>query len=371
MVDFQNHLLMSFAVVGKKPTGIANYAINLLNHFPAKGFIALQPSSLVQAISSEEQLSFQRIPIPTNMSAEDGKKGHFNRLRWTQFQVPRLYHQNDANLLFSPVPEAPLWSGCRSVVMVHDLIPLRYPNWRSPLYPYFRVYIPQVLRQTQHILCNSQATAREIVDFFGIPSQHITPIPLAYDADNFRDLGIPKGNYFIHLGRHDPHKNVGRLVEALAQIPSRIRPELWLVGPEDPRYAPKLKAQAEELGVGDRLKFLGYVPYDALPKVIGGAIALLFPSLWEGFGFPVLEAMACGTPVMTSTTSALPEVAGDAALLVNPLNVNEMVAAMTTLATDTAAQAQLRDAGLARVRQFSWEKTARQTAEVLYRIANG
>jgi len=364
-LDFKNQLFISLAVVGQKPTGLATYAINLLNHFPATGFSILEPSFAQPILSSSESQTIRRIPIPSNMSADDGKKGHFNRLRWTQFQLPRFYQKFQANLLFSPIPEAPLWAGCRSVVMVHDLIPLRYPNWRSPLYPYFRFYLPQVLRQAQHILCNSTATASEVMDFFGIAHSRITPIPLAYDAENFRPLGTPSGNYFVHLGRHDPHKNVGRIIQALAQLQGENPPELWLVGPEDSRYAPALKAQAEELGVGDRLKFLGYVPYGELPQIIGGAIALVFPSLWEGFGFPVLEAMACGTPVITSTTSALPEVAGDAAILVDPLNVAEMAAAMTTLATDSQAWHQLRAAGLARAQQFSWSQTAQRTVDVL------
>lgn len=365
-LDFANQMLVNLAVVGQKPTGLATYAINLCTRLPASNYTVLQPSPANPALELGLSEATHRISIPGNMSAEDGKKGHFNRLCWTQFQLPRLYRQTRSHLLFSPIPEAPLWAGCRSVVMVHDLIPLRYPNWRSPLYPYFRIYVPQVLRQAQHILCNSNATASEVMDFFGISHKNITPIPLAYDANNFRVLDVPKGNYFVHLGRHDPHKNVGRIVQALAQMQPQIRPELWLVGPEDSRYAPVLKAQAEELGVGDRLKFLGYVPYTELPKIIGGAIALVFPSLWEGFGFPVLEAMACGTPVITSTTSALPEVAGDAAILVNPLEVEEIAAAMTTLVTDANVQRQLRAAGLVRVQQFSWHKTAQQTAEVLY-----
>jgi glycosyltransferase involved in cell wall biosynthesis len=141
--------------------------------------------------------------------------------------------------------------------------------------------------------------------------------------------------------------------------------DLQIAGSADRRYTPVLQAQAQALGVGDRVKFLEYVPYAELPVLLNQAIALVFPSLWEGFGFPVLEAMACGTPVITSNLSSLPEVAGDAALLVDPYNEAEMTAAMQTIATDGGARSQLRSAGLARASQFSWAKTGQATAELL------
>ena len=372
-------LLMSLAVVGRSPTGLANYAVNLAHCLPLAGTTFLTPFAMPDLMAAEtgNPSPSACIPIPANLSADDGKRGHLNRLTWTQWGLPPIYQQTQTQLLFSPVPEAPLGKGCHSVVMVHDLIPLRFPRWRSPLYSYFRFYVPAVLRQARHILCNSTATATEIMEWYGISAQNITPIPLAYDARNFHvpvaaDLAQPKSGdrpYFVHLGRHDPHKNVGILIEAYAEMVGLLgegdRPDLWLIGPADARYTPALQARAQALGIADRVKYLGYVPYSDLPKILAGAIALLFPSLWEGFGFPVLEAMACGTPVVTSTVSALPEVAGEAALLIDPRNPQALAAAMADLARDATLRAQLTQAGLARATQFSWHKTAQQTAEVL------
>ena len=137
------------------------------------------------------------------------------------------------------------------------------------------------------------------------------------------------------MGSHYAYKNLGRLIEAFAQT-SLLETKLLIAGVPDPRYTPLLQAQTQALGLGDRVEFLAYVPYDDLPRLINQAIALVFPSLWEGFGLPVLEAMACGTPVITSNRSALPEVAGDAALLIDPYQVGALADAMGSVANDYA-----------------------------------
>jgi glycosyltransferase involved in cell wall biosynthesis len=252
--------------------------------------------------------------------------------------------------------------------MVHDLIPLRFPKRFSPLTPYFRYYLPQVLKQAEHIVCNSVATAKDITDFYSISAAKITPILLAYDANHFRKLDLPnnKTSYFLYLGRHDPYKNIGRLIKAFAKIPNRDY-QLWIAGPSDKRYTLKLQAQIKELDLCDRVKFLDYVPYEQLPILLNQALALVFPSLWEGFGLPVLEAMACGTPVITSNLSSLPEVTGDAAILIDPYNVDEMAAAMQAVAEETELRSRLRVLSLQRASQFSWAKTGQATVEILQR----
>ncbi|BDI15019.1 hypothetical protein ANSO36C_08210 [Nostoc cf. commune SO-36] len=247
------------------------------------------------------------------------------------------------------------------------MIPLRFPKRFSPLIPYHRYYTPQVLKQAQHIICISQTTAQDITKFYGIPANKITPIPLAYDRTHFRPLNLATRNYFLYIGRQDPYKNIHRLITAFAALPNCKDYELWLVGPSDSRYTPTLKAQVAELSITNQVKFLDYVPYSELPKIINEAIALVFPSLWEGFGLPVLEAMACGTPVITSNLSSLPEVAGDAAILINPYNTGEITEAMQAIATDSALRSRLSSQGIIHCQQFSWEKTGKATVEVLSR----
>jgi glycosyltransferase involved in cell wall biosynthesis len=354
---------VNLSFIGKKPTGLANYALNLIPQLPLPELTLLAP----QHFPCLEQHS--HLPIPSTLTPEQGKSGHLRRLIWTQLQLPKIYKQQASRLLFSPIPEAPLGTPCRSIVVVHDLIPLRFPSWKSPLTQYARHYVPRVLQQAEHIICNSTATAQDITQFFQIPASKITPIPLAHNAQHFRPTADPfeiptrSRPYFFYVGRPDPYKNLHRVIWALTALPSDY--QLLIAGTGDRRYTPLLQAQIAELGLGDRVQFLDYVTYDELPQLYGQAIALVFPSLWEGFGFPVLEAMACGTPVITSNLSSLPEVAGDAALLVNPYDENAIAEAMQQIALDDEGRSQLRTAGLARASQFSWEKTGRATAEVL------
>jgi glycosyltransferase involved in cell wall biosynthesis len=354
-----NQLIINLSILLSKPTGIGTYAQNL---FPYLKYF--QPTIL----AAQKYDDFDCYPIPSKLTPEYGTKGHFRRMIWTQFQLPQIYKNLKSSLLFSPIPEAPLYSRCRFVVTSFDLIPLRFPKRFSPLTPYHRYYTPQVLNQAQHIICISQTTAKDITDFYQIPASKITPIPLAYDRTHFRPLNLPTRNYFLYIGRQDPYKNIQRLISAFAALPNCKDYELWLVGPSDTRYTPTLIAQAEELGMANEVKFLDYVPYGELPKIINGAIALVFPSLWEGFGLPVLEAMACGTPVITSNISSLPEVAGDAAILVNPYNTGEITEAMQTLASDSELRSHFSTQGMMRANQFSWEKTGQATAEVLSRF---
>ncbi|MBD2000699.1 glycosyltransferase family 4 protein [Leptolyngbya sp. FACHB-541] len=351
-----HQLLVNLAFLLSRPTGTSTYALNLLSH------LKLLNPLLLTAQTVEGQECY---PIPAGQTAEQGFRGHLKRLIWTQQQLPKIYQEWRSPLIFSPIPEAPLFTNCRFVVTVHDLIPIRFPKRFSPLIPYYRYYVPQVLQQAQHLICDSVATAEDLTHFFQIPAKKITPILLAHNAEHFRFLDLPTRNYFLYLGRSDSYKNLQRLIAAFAALPTCKDYELWLAGPTDKRYTPQLIAQIDQLNLSAQVKFLNYVDYAELPKVINQAIALVFPSLWEGFGLPVLEAMACGTPVITSNVSSLPEVAGDAAILVNPYEVAEITEAMQTVASDAGVRSQLRSAGLARASQFSWEKTGQRTAEVL------
>jgi glycosyltransferase involved in cell wall biosynthesis len=239
---------------------------------------------------------------------------------------------------------------------------------------YHKYYTSEVFKQSQHIICISESTANDLTKFYKIPSSKITPILLAYDSNNFRPMlekdnpRSPNPPYFLYIGRHDPYKNISRVISAFAHLQPQREYQLWLSGPSDKRYTPALKKQVQELGIEAQVKFLDYVIYEDLPKIINGAIALVFPSLWEGFGLPVLEAMACGTPVITSNLSSLPEVAGDAGILIDPYNVEEIADAMQAIANDTRLRSHLSQLGLQRAKQFSWEKTGKATVEVLKRF---
>ncbi len=395
-------MLVNLAYLIEKPTGTTAYALNVLPHLQA-----LSPIYLATPASQLNPRSDRYIPVPANMS--QGTSGHLRRLWWTQFQLAKLCQQQapksaqrsslrgalPSPLLFCPIPEAPLTLGVRRyplVVTFHDVIPLRFPEMFGAIRYYYRYYVPQVLAQADQILCNSEATARDVSHFYGISARKITTILHAYNAQHFRPVAAPikqlqrqlqqqlSGNapnatgqpdrfdfsaqpYFLMVGRQAPYKNIKTAIIALQSLPDYA---LLIAGPEDPRYTPELKALAQALGVAAQVKFLSYVPYAQLPALLSGAIALIFSSLWEGFGVPVLEAMACGTPVITSRLASLPEVAGDAAYFVHdPTDAVELGKAMAEIADSEALQQELSERGLVRSRQFSWEKTGQATAAVL------
>lgn len=357
-----HHLIVNLSPLIDRPTGISNYSQNIFSSLKVLDPILFE---------SQKYHEFNSYVSQINLISSQGLWGHLNRLIRTQIELPRIYKKLKLDLIFSTLPEAPLWSQCRTVLMVHDIIPLHFPNF-SPLTAYYRYYVPLVLHEAEHIICNSQSTAQDIVKFYNIPINKITPILLGYDSHHFHSIVEDKSksksqecSYFLYVGRHAPYKNISRLISAFANLPANHEYQLWLAGSLDNRYTPALKKQVQEMGLVQRVRFLGYVPYDDLPKLFREAIALVFPSLWEGFGFPVLEAMGCGTPVITSNLSSLPEVAKDAAILIDPYKVEEITDAMMTIANDAGLRSHLSELGLVRASQFSWKKTGQATVEVL------
>ena len=356
-----NSLLINLAVLFDKPTGIATYAQNVINSLDS-----LNPVLL----SAQTFANFEQYQIADNMTPAQGSIGHLRRLLWTQFKLPQIYQELKADLIYSPIPEAPLYSKSRYIVMAHDIIPLRFPRRTSPLTNYFRYVVPQVLHQAEHIICNSQATAQDLIDYYGVRGSKITPILLGYDTTNFYPRKQAAGNespYFLYLGRQDPYKNLQGLIKAFAAFPNQEY-HLAIAGSTDPRFTPKLQQQAAELGIASRVKWLNYLSYPELPVVISNAVALVLPTFWEGFGLPVLEAMACGTPVITSNLASLPEITGDAAILIDPHEIRAITGAMVDISQDLEMRSQLSQLGIIQAQKFSWAKTGAETKEILQKF---
>jgi len=343
-------LLLNYRPVLRQPTGIGVYAQGVLP--------ALQ------------QLPHVLIPGGDTGSASE----RLRRLVWSQRRLPRLARQHRASLIFTPAPEGYIGrQAIPQVVMVHDLRPISHPE-RSLQSLYFRAWVPPLLRQCRRILTNSAFTAQEIERWAGVPEQRISVIPLGYDAASFRPAagasGLPsKRPYLLHVGQAYPHKNLPRLIEAFAALaPQHPDLQLVLAGKPHPTETPRLEARVRERGLEARVQLLPYAPSETLVQLYQGALALVYPSLWEGFGLPVLEAMACGTPVLTSYGSGTEEAAGDAALLVDPANTAALAAALRDLVEQPSLLQQLRQRGLQRAAQFSWERTAAATHAALVEI---
>ena len=337
-------LLLNYRPVLRQPTGIGVYANAVLP--------ALQELPHVLIPGGEEGTAQQRL----------------KRLAWSQFQLPRLAKRHDASVIFTPAPEGYLGpQTIPQVVMVHDLRPISHPE-RSLQSLYFRSWAPPLLRSCRHVLTNSEFTAGEIRRCTGLPASRITVTPLGYDEQMFKPGPCQQDSkdrpYLLHVGQQYPHKNLRRLIQAFAKVASSY-PELRLVlaGKPHPKETPVLQALVRELGLQQHVEFRSYVPYAELPDLYRGALALVYPSLWEGFGLPILEAMACGTPVITSRGSGTEEVAGDAAILVDPGSV-AAIADGIRMALSSAFR-DLRSRSLERAAAFSWTLVRVNTAATL------
>ncbi len=348
--------LFNGSYLSSRPTGIGVVARDLV--------AALDPElvPLLDPLAGDRPGS---LPIPANLSPEHGRRGHLERLRWTQNQLPRLLRSSGAPLLLSPLPEAPLLRGVRSVVLVHDLLPLRYPQL-TPLLAYHLAYVPLVLHRAVKVLCNSEATAREVHGRLGVPARRLLPIRLGFDPGRLRPLGLGREPFFLVLGRHDPHKNLARVLRAFAAVSDPARElRLKLVGPADARYTPPLRRLAAELGIADHCDWIAWVSDQERLQLLNRCRALVLVSLWEGFGLPALEAMACGAPVIAARAGALPEVVGDAALLVDPRAPAQITDAISRINREADLAQWLSAAGPPRAARFQWEASARQVLQVL------
>ncbi len=271
---------------------------------------------------------------------------------------------------------------CRTVITVHDLIPIVYPRvtrFQHRLVGSF--LLPRTIKNATAVVSVSKATKQDILMHIRIPQSRIKVIyegkneafhPRDRHDSGIRDIrsryGIGDGDdpYFLSLGISDPKKNGKNIVRAFSEIVKRPGNRCMLVLAGNTGHgASDLERMANELRIQDRVLFPGFVPDEHLPLLMNGARGLCFPSLYEGFGLPVLEAMACGCPVITSNVSSLPEIAGNAALLVDPGSVKQLTHAMERLLKEDELYDDLRVRGITRAEGFSWEQAAEELLDLL------
>jgi len=284
------------------------------------------------------------------------------------------------DVLFVPAHVLPLVHPRSSVVTVHDLGYLYYPGAHRFLDGlYLNLSTRYNARAASRVIAISQATKDDLVQQCGIEPDKITVVYFGYDEtmqpvedeatiEKVKARYGIRGDYVLHVGTLQPRKNLGRLLEAYAMVRKQAKrgePPCLVMAGRKGWLCDQIFQHIVRLGLESEVILPGYVPRDDLPALLSGARLFVFPSLYEGFGLPVLEAMACGTPVLCSNVSSLPEVAGDAALLVDPLDVKSMAEAMNRLLQDEGLRSQLVERGYRQVRQFSWERCARETLAVL------
>jgi glycosyltransferase involved in cell wall biosynthesis len=299
-----------------------------------------------------------------------------SRAQWVlgeQLLLPRLAAKSGIDLLHSLASTTPLRGRFRRVVTVHDLIYARFPEAHSGIRGKgMSVLVPAGARRSDRVIVDSQSTREDVVGLIGIDPARIDVVPLGLGAvqreaappelDVRERFDLGDRRVLLSLSAKRPHKNLPALLGALALIPAERRPLLVLPGyPTD--HERELRERAVSLGIAADVRFPGWVSEPEVEGLWAITEGFVFPSLYEGFGLPVLEAMARGVPVACSRSSSLPEVAGDAALMFDPRDEGEIAASLTRLIDDSALRTRLRELGAARVALFTWERAARLTLE--------
>ncbi|NIN63988.1 MAG: glycosyltransferase [Anaerolineae bacterium] len=311
------------------------------------------------------QLTTNLSTKPWRMSALLGHLAHFPQDRL--FPGIDLFHATDHLL--------PRLSRVKTVFTLHDLIFQFYPEMHKPLNRWFlTLMMPRFLRAADAVIAVSECTKKDAVHFYGIEEAKIhvvyegvnpsfRPAPPETVGQMRRKYSLPD-NFTLTVGTIEPRKNLTSLLEAYSALrQSGVESKLVIAGKKGWLYEGFFR-RLSELGLGDEVVLPGFVPDRDLPALYGAADLFVFPSFYEGFGLPVLEAMACGVPVVTSNTSSLPEVAGDAAVLIDPSSVDELVTAMRAVLENHELRAELRAKGLKQAARFSWEKAAKETLAV-------
>ena len=299
-----------------------------------------------------------------------------HRVQWVlgeQALLPRLAARAGVDLVHSLASTAPLRGRFRRVVTIHDLIYARFPEAHSGIREKgMKVLVPWAARRSDRVIADSQSTRGDLIELLGVPSERIDVVPLGRGTVR-REEPLAEGELrarfdlgerrvLLSLSAKRPHKNLLALINALARLSSESRPILVVPG-YPTAHETELREHARTLGMDGDVRFPAWISAEELEGLWTVAQAFAYPSLYEGFGLPVLEAMARGVPVACSNASSLPEVAGDAALLFEPHDEAAIASALQRLLDDPALAENLRARGLARVREFTWERTARLTLD--------
>ncbi|MGI8671090.1 MAG: glycosyltransferase family 4 protein [Luteitalea sp.] len=357
--------------------GIGTYVRNIVTQLAR-----LDTAGEYVLICRPEDLDFTRTLGP-NVRGVISLAGNYS-LR-EQFSIPSIVRRERADVFHAPHYVLPPLVTCPAVVTIHDCIHLMFPQYLPSrlAYGYARTFMWIATHRSSHVLTVSEASKRDILRFYRIPPDKIT---VAYNAidEQFHQLAAPEDiartqerfqlhdPFVLYVGNIKPHKNVERLIEAFALF--RAGPlantKLLIIGDEISKY-PTLRRAVRRGKLHKHVRFLGFVDDHTLAALYRLATVFAFPSLYEGFGLPPLEAMASGTPVVTSNVSSLPEVMGDAAILVDPREPTAIAHGLRRALLDTTLREQLRERGLVRAAHYSWPRTTETILRIYREVAAG
>lgn len=368
-------------MLGREMTGIGRYTQNLIQY-------------LLEADVVNQYILILNRDIPQlHLKERDNLKivkiNHAPLSLYTLFQLHRIVKKERIDLFHSPFFLAPLWATCPLIITVHDLMGLKFPGFfedKSPVAKllsrwFVKLFVPLVLKKSNKVIAVSKTTKEEIVKHLNISGDKIKVIYPSIESSFRKDLNSQltekkrkdlkiSERIILYIGNTRPYKNLPRLIKAFDMFQKEYGDYQLVIGTGDTRNLESLKGMVRQLELEKKIIFTGALQDEDIILLMNSAELFVFPSLWEGFGLPPLEAMACGLPVVASNAGSLPEILGDAALLVNPESQEEIAEGIKQVLTDKDLREELIKKGFARTRLFSWEKTARETLEI-YKSVEG
>ena len=337
-------------------------------------------SNLVEALKKHTGSDLELVLIKPDTEEDFSTP---QRFFWDQFTFPKKARQKKADLLHQPCFSAPLNFKKPIVVTIHDIISLLFPEtipFASRMF--YSKWMPFSYRKAAQIITISESTKRDIVRVLGIPEEKITVIPLGFDKkmqtkvsrDEItkvkKKYSLPE-KYLLHIGTLEPRKNLDFLIDVFSEVIANGDNKLGLViTGKKGWYYEGLFEKVKNLSLEDRVIFTGYIDEEDKAAIYQGARIFTFPSIYEGFGLPPLEAMAAGIPVISSDTSSMPEVIGDAGILISPYDREAWAKAILEVDSDENLRKKMISKNLLQVEKFSWDKTAQKTIEIYSKVLN-
>ncbi|NRA67494.1 MAG: glycosyltransferase family 4 protein [Pseudobacteriovorax sp.] len=357
-----------------KQTGVQRAAYNLV-----KALFEIDRKNTYFLFTGRSQLDNPNWKLPNvKVIASPIQEGEsFRNHLWEQITLPRLARKYGVDILHSPANMAPLMYSGKSVVHIHDLCFVVNPQWYSFLF--HRVYnfvVPRLAKKSTIVVTNSNNSRNDLFQFCDVDSEKVRLIYWAVDEtfhnppeDDVLDK-VEEDNYILYVGSLEPRKNISTLIRAYEKLRESnpdINSKLILIGGESPLFA---DAQLQIRKYKQDIVFKGFVTDELLKAYYRKAAVVAYPSLYEGFGLPPLEAMACSAPVVTSNTSSIPEVVGDAALLVSPYDVGQVASALALVIQSPELRKKMSQLGAQQIKKFNWYRVARNILGVYYEVSS-
>ncbi len=362
-------IALNASMLDNSPTGVGIYTFNIINSLAKlnwnnnyEKFTVFTPTSSFL----NEDIEVSKLPN-LMLSSQYGKIAAFTRFIWNTFFYP--FKSKKYDLVISTTTHGSFFAK-NQIITIHDLLSIRFNTISPHQRFYFKNLLPFMMAKCKCVIAISETTKKDIIKYLGYPEEKIHVIYNGYDKTKFNLSDTVSNiiankysvkNYFLAIGPNYPHKNFEILLAAYDKLSNteKLNHPLVIVGGKQP-YLSQIKQLALDLNLQTSVQFLDYVPDNLMPAIYKEAVALVFPSLYEGFGMPPLEAMACGCPVIASNTAAVMEVCENAALYINPYNPKSITQALQKLIYNPILLNQLKEKGLKQAQKFSWDLTAQK-----------